>query len=109
MTNEYAEKIAAIPVGKTFGTRAENQFCFVRREGSAYEVWCGWVVPEAYDDDYDSYSIHPFKPERPQPWVGKQFQTESPEEAATVYLEYKAAVGARQAPKTGKTVGSVAR
>jgi hypothetical protein len=106
---EYGNKIAAIPVGKTFGVRGQNQFCFVRREGSGFEVWCGWEVPESYDDDYESYSIHPFKPERPRPWVGKTHKTDSADDAATVYLEYKTAVAERRQPKTGTTVGSVVR
>lgn len=106
---EYAEKIAPTLPGKIFGVRQAERFYFVRREGAGYEVWCGWVVPEGHDDDYGSYSIHPFKPERAQPWVGKSYKTDSAEDAARVYLEFKAGVLAGQMPKSGVTVGSVVR
>jgi hypothetical protein len=105
--NKYAASMDALPAGKSFELVRNESFVYAHREGSGWAVWCGWVVPEKYEDDYDSYTIQPWK--TPRPWVGRKYTAQDTQDAARVFAEYMDATKARQRPTTGERVGSVVR
>jgi hypothetical protein len=107
---ELANKIRSIPEGRSYASRGARTFAHVARRGAHYDVECGWVVPEAYEDDYMSSTYHPFRPAHPQPWVGRSVTTEDPAEAARLFEQFKAAVAKmRGAELHGEIIGSVYR
>ncbi len=109
MTGTTQEKIAGIPRGKTFSNRADDTFIHVRRTAVGFELECGWTVPEAHDDDADSYTYHPFRTNTPRPWVGRKTQTQTSEQAAEVYERWLTHLRQRTAPIDGQVIGSVNR
>lgn len=105
-----ADIIKSIPKGRSWAMRSAQTFVHCARRDGQYAVECGWVVNEAFDDDYMSSTYHPFRPAHPQPWVGRSVTTTDPDEAARIYTEYKSAVLALQGNTlAGEEIGSVFR
>ncbi len=108
--NTTAATITTIPEGRSLSNRQAQQFVHCARRRGQFVVECGWAVNEAYEDDYQSTTYHPFRPSRPQPWVGRSVTTDYPAEAARLYDEYKAAVFAMRGHElAGEAIGSVLR
>ena len=108
------EKIGQLPTGKIYGIIGERQSYFVRRTETGYEIEAAWEVEEAYDDDHDSHTYHPFvdarkRPRHAVPWVGRHVQTADATEAADVYASFKALLTTGQYPTQGDVIGSVVR
>jgi hypothetical protein len=112
MTGTTEQKIAGIPAGKTFSNRKDETFIQVSRALGAsggYVISCGWVVPEAHDDDYGSFPVHPFKTRTPRPWVGRQIAADTVTEAARIYDEWNMLLNGHGRPENGERIGSVTR
>ena len=110
METTLRDRIQTIPLGKSLGLRGAETYAFVARRPEGLVVECGWTVPEAHDDDADSYAYNPFKGVRATPpWVGRRQVCATPEEAADVYSAYKQAVAVRRLPAGGEVIGSVSR
>lgn len=104
-----AEAIAGLLEGRCKASRTDAVFAQVARQGGAFVISCGWVVPEADEDDYMTFPPGPFQHPRHCPWVGRTITTSDPAEAAELYAAYKDAVYSRQAPARGQKIGSVTR
>jgi|SRR6185295_5462241 len=110
MDNELTvAAVEAIAEGRVKTAKTKTAFALIAKRAGHYEVECGWVVPEAHDDDYLSSTYHPFAADRMCPWVGRRVVTADPVEARDVYLAYKADVFARRVPARGEIIGSVTR
>ena len=109
MNGTTESKIAGIPQGKTFSNRADDTFIHVRRTQAGFEIECGWVVSESYDDDADSYTYHPFRTNTPRPWVGRKMQAQTSGQAAEIYERWLQAIHNRQSVTDGAAIGSVSR
>lgn len=99
-------------MGKVFSNRLDTTFILVRRGfgvNGGYEIECGWEVEEAHDDDYGSYSYHPFRTTTPRPWVGQKKTVATVAEAAALYDEWKVALNGYARPVGGTVIGSVRR
>lgn len=103
--------IKNIPEGRTWSQRSPQTYVQCARRDGQYVVECGWVVPEAYDDDPGASTYHPFRPSVAQPWVGRQApSTTDPEQAVRLYDEYESAIQARRGNTlAGEVIGSVTR
>lgn len=105
-----ANTIKGIPDGRSWAMRSAQTFVHCARRDRQYAVECGWVVNEAFDDDYMSSTYHPFRPAHPQPWVGRSVTTADPQEAARLFTEFKSAVMAHRGNTlAGEEIGSVFR
>lgn len=104
---EMAEAVAVMPIGQTRGITRPNCFAHISRTRSGYDVRCGWIVNEAYDDDYDSCTDQPFG--EPQAWVGRKQSFSDVESAMACLDAYREDVLARRVPQAGEVIGSVSR
>ena len=110
MDTALMAKIAAIPLGKSFGTRGPDTYAFIVHRPEGLVVECGWTVPETDSDDPESYSYNPFKGRTATPaWIGRRQVCTSAPEAAAVYTAYKEAVSRSRVVEGGETIGSVCR
>jgi hypothetical protein len=108
-----AELAKATP-GNAMASRTSDVFVQAARTDNAYRVSCGWAVEEAYDDDYLTFSTgNPFaKGTHLQPWIGYEVDTESPDEAAKLYVEWKAKLYSAERHSfipRGTVIGNVSR
>jgi hypothetical protein len=111
---EIKSLIEALVPGKTTSIRDSAYFVQVRPPQAGrdtYEVECGWNVSEAHDDDYMSFPYSPFKSSTPRPWVGRQIQATTSQEAADIYVAWREAVTSRNGAsiRIGTSIGSVVR
>jgi hypothetical protein len=101
--------------GQAMGSRSSDVFVqAAKTQANSYRVSCGWAVEEAYNDDYLSFATsNPFAKGTPlQPWIGREVDTESADEAAALYLEWKAKLYSSErhgfVPR-GTVIGTVTR
>jgi hypothetical protein len=107
-----ADDVQGIQPGRAKASRTEAAFCSLTNRNGAYVVECGWVVPEADEDDHGSCTYQPFRSPRARPWVGREVSTTDAAEAACLYETYKSAVfagGASVRDLPGTVTGSVHR
>jgi len=105
---ELTDKILALEEGKCLSVRQCDYFALVALREGQYVVECGWVVPEAFDDDPGSYSYQPFNGD--QAWVGMRHIATSPQDAADTYVQWRGKVASKQVVKDGEIkIGSVRR
>lgn len=112
MADVTTARIDALQPGHSCGYRDNSAFAQVNRseDGSTLTVDCGWVVPEADEDDYSSSSYHPFRDGRPRPWCGRRRSAASAEDALAVLHEFRTVVwGTDPTRATGERIGSVHR
>lgn len=104
--------IENIQTGKVFSCKTTSDFVLVAIRNGIYEVECGHVVPEGYDDDYMSSTYHPFKGGSPKPWIGRKIKCSDAVEAHKYYEAWKTIIINRKLPAMGKNIeaiGSVRR
>ena len=99
------EMIEATPMGRAISAMSDTKFVLVRIVTGGYEVECGWGVEESYDGDYMSYTYHPFKNGRMQPWEGRKVTVPSSAEAAELFNAWKQAVTSGWKPTRGERIG----
>jgi len=100
--------IVAIAPGKVKSSATAAKFALIAPRNGGYEIECGWIVPEAFFDDYDSYTYHPFG--RARPWVGRRIFVEDVQAALATYERFKLVVhSAKLDPGDGEWIGSVSR
>lgn len=108
-TQTTLEMIRGCPAGRSWASRSEVMFVEAHRSETGYRLRCGWVVPEAYDDDPDSCSLHPFASSRYRCWVGRELVCAAAEQAAQTFDRWLEAVSNRRSVSDGERIGSVAR
>lgn len=103
-----AKTVETIPEGRAWSMRERTRYVTCARREGQLVVEMGWVVPEAYDDDYECASYHPFK--HLCPWVGRERICTTSQEAAETYNEWRNALLTDRATSIeGTVIGSVCR
>ncbi len=105
-----ADRIESLQAGHSAGARDNRMFAeVVREQDGALYVDCGWVVPEADEDDHASSGRHPFKDGRARPWVGRRVGVGSAQEAVDLLQSLTRDLWSGKLPADGERIGSVHR